>query len=89
MTSITAGLWIEVDFALPALRVIRGLNQIIEWRRKPECIRCDNVPDFIGDVLEELVESHQIQFEFMQPGNPQQNAYVKRCNRTVRYSWLS
>ena len=21
-------------------------------------------------------------------GNPQQNAYVERCNRTVRYDWL-
>ena len=30
-----------------------------------------------------------IQLEFIQPGNPQQNAYVERYNRTVRYSWLS
>ena len=26
------GLGIEVDFSLPAERVIRSLNQIIEWR---------------------------------------------------------
>jgi hypothetical protein len=25
----------------------------------------------------------------IQPGNPQQNAYVKRYNRTVRYDWLA
>lgn len=24
-----------------------------------------------------------------QPGNPQQNAYVERYNRTVRYDWLA
>jgi transposase InsO family protein len=24
----------------------------------------------------------------IQPGNPQQNAYVERYNRTVRYDWL-
>lgn len=26
------GLGIEVDFSLPAMRVVRGLTQIIEWR---------------------------------------------------------
>lgn len=29
------GLGIEVDFSLPAERVIRSLNHIIEWRGKP------------------------------------------------------
>ena len=37
------GLGIEVDFSLPAARVIRALNQIIEWRGRPCTIRCDNV----------------------------------------------
>ena len=29
------GLCIEVDFSLPAERVVRSLNQIIEWRGQP------------------------------------------------------
>lgn len=37
------GLGIEVDFSLPAERVIRSLNNIIEWRGKPKTIRVDNV----------------------------------------------
>ena len=36
------GLGIEVDFSLPAIRVIRALDQIIEWRGKPRRLRCDN-----------------------------------------------
>lgn len=30
-----------------------------------------------------------IKLLFTQPGNPQQNAYIERFNRTVRYDWLS
>jgi len=37
------GLGIEVDFSLPAERVVRALNQIIEWRGAPRTIRVDNV----------------------------------------------
>jgi len=83
------GLAIDVDFSLPALRVIRSLNQIIEWRGKPKVIRSDNGPEFISHALKTWAEMHQIKLAFIQPGNPQQNAYVERYNRTVRYSWLS
>lgn len=38
------GLCIEVDFSLPAQRVIRSLNQIIEWRGQQQAIRVDNGP---------------------------------------------
>ena len=30
-----------------------------------------------------------IRLEYIQPGNPQQNAYVEWFNRTVQYEWLS
>jgi len=30
-----------------------------------------------------------IHIDFIQPGQPQQNAYVERYNRTVRYDWLA
>ncbi len=82
------GLGIEVDFSLPSERVIRALDQIIEWRGKPEQIRCDNGPEYISNILLEWAERHRIVIAFIQPGNPQQNAYVERYNRTVRYDWL-
>jgi len=28
-----------------------------------------------------------IRIDFIQPGQPQQNTYVERYNRTVRYDW--
>ena len=34
------GLTIDADISLPAERVIRSLEQIIEWRGKPKRLRC-------------------------------------------------
>ena len=39
------GLAIDVDLSLPSARVIRALEQVIEWRGKPAAIRCDNGPE--------------------------------------------
>ena len=83
------GLGIDVDFSLPTERVIRALEQIIEWRGKPLSTRCDNGPEYISHLLAQWAEKHQITLLFIQPGNPQQNAYIERYNRTVRYDWLS
>lgn len=82
-------LGIEIDFSLPAARVKRTLDRIIEWRGKPKSIRCDNGPEYISYVLKRWAETHEIKLNYIQPGNPQQNAYIERFNRTVRYDWLN
>jgi putative transposase len=82
------GLGIEVDFSLPAERVIRSLDRIIEWRGKPGSIRVDNGPEYIGGKLLAWAEKHKISICHIQPGQPQQNAYIERYNRTVRHEWL-
>jgi putative transposase len=83
------GLDIEVDFSLPSERVIRSLDRIIEWRGRPARIRCDNGPEYISASLMAWSQRRGIALEFIQPGKPQQNAYVERYNRTVRYDWLA
>ncbi len=83
------GLVMEVDISLPAARVIRSLEQVIQWRGKPRAIRCDNVPEYISGALQAWAERHDIALLSIQPGNPQQNAYIERYNRTVRYAWLA
>jgi putative transposase len=83
------GLNIEVDFSLPSERVIRSLEQIIAWRGKPNRIRCDNGPEYISASLVTWAQRRGIHLDFIQPGKPQQNAYVERYNRTVRYDWLA
>ena len=50
------GLCIDVDFSLPAERVVRSLNQIIEWRGKPQSIRVDN--GLYAELLADLASGH-------------------------------
>ncbi len=81
-------LGIEIDFSPPSERVIRSLNQIMSWRGKSMAIRCDNGPEYLSTSITAWAGTHGIKLE-IQPGKPQQNAYVERFNRTVRYEWLS
>jgi len=40
-------------------------------------------------VLKAWAAKQEITLGYIQPGNPQQNAYIERFNRTVRYDWLA
>ena len=71
------GLGIEVDLSLPSMRVIRSLEQIIEWRGKPDALRCDNGPEYISQKLVDWACEKRITLIYTQPGKPTQNAY---CN---------
>jgi putative transposase len=82
------GLGIEVDFSLPAERVVRNLNRINEWRGKPQIIRVDNGPEYISGKLMAWAQKTGIHIQYIQPGKQQQNAYIERYNRTVRHEWL-
>lgn len=75
----------EVEFSI--MRSNRRF--FIEWRGKPEQIRCDNGPEYISEILKQWAKERGIALVYIQPGKPQQNAYVERYNRTVRAEWLS
>jgi len=83
------GLAMEVDLSLPADRVVRALDQLIEWRGAPIRIRCDNGPEYVRDTRQQWAKRRGIALECIQPGKPQQNAYIERYNRTVCSDWLS
>lgn len=81
-------LTIDVDRSLPSSRVIRSLEQVIEWRGKPSALRCDNGPEYISKELVCWANKNQITLLYIQPGKPTQNAYIERFNRTARHEWL-
>ena len=64
------GLAIEAGFSLPTLRVIRVLEQLLEWRAKPTAIRCDNGPEFISHAFIDWARRRNIRIDYIQPGKP-------------------
>ena len=53
------GLGIEVDFSLPAVRVVRSLNQIIEWRGKPQAFVSTTAQNMSVELLMEWAEKRK------------------------------
>ena len=82
-------LTVGIDCSLPSQRMMCSLNQLIECRGKPIQIRCDSGPEYISNALKDWVIEKGILIGYIEPGNPQQNAYVKHYNRTMRYDWLN
>ena len=46
-------LTIEIGSSLPAQRAIRSLNQLIEYRGKPDQVRYDNNSEYISNALKD------------------------------------
>jgi putative transposase len=51
-------------------------------------IRMDHGPELIRGTLLSWAEKRVLAIQHVQPGKPQPNAYIERCNRTVRHEWL-
>ncbi len=80
---------IEIDTSLPALRVVRALDELVELRGAPKRLRLDNGPEFISAELKRWAERRGVEIVHTQPGKPTQNALIERFNRTYRTEVLN
>lgn len=75
---------IEIDYSLPAERVVRTLEQIAISRGYPSFIRVDNGPELISQKLLTWATENGVTINHIEPGKPAQNGYIERFNRTYR-----
>lgn len=86
---VREGLAIEIDTSLPAKRVVRVLERLGELRGLPRALRMDNGPELIAQELLDWCERNGVEPRHIQPGKPDQNAYIERYNRTFREEVLN
>src|SRR5439155_6767968 len=77
-------LGIEIAHSIPSLRVIRVMEQLIELHGKPRALRLDNGPELTSVAFTEWCASRSVEARFIQPGKPDQNAFIERFNKTYR-----
>lgn len=75
---------IEVGASIPSAHLIRVLSRLIDCYALPDAIRLDNGPEMISDAFTEWAAAKGISIRYIQPGKPNQNAFIERFNRTHR-----
>lgn len=75
---------VEVDTSIRAKRLIRVFEQIRQDRGLPKVLRVDNGPEFLSGEFVAWAESVGMKIQYIEPGEPNQNAYIERFNRTYR-----
>ena len=75
---------IAVDTSITALRLVRVLDEISSERGLPRAIRVDNGPEMTSQAFQDWCEVNKVKIDYIEPGKPNQNAYIERFNRTSR-----
>ena len=77
-------LHIEIDTSITSLRLVRVFEQLRSQHRLPQVLRTDNGPEFLGEAFTHWAKNAGMAIQYIQPGKPNQNAYIERFNRTYR-----
>jgi transposase InsO family protein len=67
----------------------RILDGICSQRGKPRVIRTDNGPEFVGKAMLTWAHRHGIDLRLIEPGKPNQNAFVESFNGRLRDECLN
>ncbi|WP_234820332.1 MULTISPECIES: IS3 family transposase [Sinorhizobium] len=77
------------DTSLSGLRVARELDRIIEERGKPKMIVSDNGSEFTSSAILQWVDRAKVEWHYIAPGKPIQNAFIESFNGRLRDEFLN
>jgi putative transposase len=81
-------LHIEIDTSITSQRLVRVFERLQTEHGLPQVLRTDNGPEFLGETFTAWAKDNGMAIQYIQPGKPNQNAYVERFNRTYREELL-
>lgn len=81
-------LHIEIDTSITSARLVRVFERLKAEHGLPQVLRTDNGPEFLGESFTCWAKEVGMAIQYIQPGKPNQNAYVERFNRTYREELL-
>ena len=80
---------IEVERAISGAMLTRILDRLALIRGLPRVIRTDNGPEFISKAMTIWAHDRGVDLRLIQPGKPNQNAYVESFNGRLRDECLN
>ncbi len=83
-----------MDYSLPAQRVTRLRDKLVERYGKPKRLRSDSGPEFISQTWQDWCADKKVVLHRIEPGKPTQNrtggpAYIEQFNGTFRRKVLN
>jgi transposase InsO family protein len=80
---------ISVEHAIGGAHLTRILDGICSQRGKPMMIRSDNGKEFTGEAMLNWAHRNGVTLRLIEPGKPNQNAYVESFNGRLRDECLN
>ena len=79
----------HVEHAIEGDHLARVIDQVCQKRGYPEVIRSDNGSEFTSRAMQTWAHERHVQLKLIEPGKPNQNAYIESFNGRFRDECLN
>lgn len=77
------------DTSIGGERVARELDTLVRLYGKPACIVSDNGTEFTSKAILKWANANKVDWHYIDPGKPQQNAFIESFNGSLRDELLN